>query len=227
MVGDRRGPGAFVVLEGPEGSGKTSHARALAATLSKDGYPIVLTREPGGTPLGDAIREIVLSSTSGPLSPRSEALLYCAARAQLVEEVVQPALARNQVVISDRFGYSTIAYQGYGRGLDLKEVASVVKFATRGLEADRCILLDLPPGDGLERKRGLFLAGGIEEWNRFEQEELAFHQRVRDGYLLMARADPARWLVLDASLPFETVQDRIIEDVRALLERRGVPRRPA
>lgn len=218
--------GAFVVLEGPEGAGKTSQARALAARLSGAGYPTVLTREPGGTELGKLIRDIVLPSTSVSISPRSEVLLYNASRAQLVEEVVRPALERGQVVVSDRYGYSTIAYQGYGRGLDVEKVASVVSFATDGLEPDLCILLDISPQDGLARKCGALLAGDVEEWNRFEQEEMEFHRRVRGGYLRIAQADPDRWVVLDGSLPFETLQDRIIQEVSSLLDRKRVPRRP-
>lgn len=218
--------GAFVVLEGPEGAGKTSQARALAARLSEAGYPTVLTREPGGTELGKLIRDIVLPSTSVSISPRSEVLLYNASRAQLVEEVVRPALERGQVVVSDRYGYSTIAYQGYGRGLDVEKVASVVSFATDGLEPDLCILLDISPQDGLARKCGALLAGDVEEWNRFEQEEMEFHRRVRGGYLRIAQADPDRWVVLDGSLPFETLQDRIIQEVSSLLDRKRVPRRP-
>ncbi len=219
--------GAFLVFEGSEGGGKSSQARALADRLTGEGYPVVLTREPGGTALGDAIRQILLPATSVVISPRSEVLLYSASRAQLVEEVIRPSLDQGQVVVSDRFSYSTIAYQGYGRGLGVEPVASVVRFATGSLEPDLIILLDLEPRVGLERKRGDFLAGSTEEWNRFEEEELAFHQRVREGYLAMAKADPERWLVLDASLPFGTLQDRIMETVSILLDRKRVPRRPA
>ncbi len=219
--------GAFIVFEGPEGGGKSSQARVLAARLAQEGYAVVSTREPGGTELGDAIRQILLPSDSVAISPRSETLLYCASRAQLMEEVVRPALERGQVVISDRFSYSTIAYQGYGRGLEVEPLTAVVRFATGDLEPDLCILLDLDPQVGLERKHGDFLAGGTEEWNRFEEEELAFHQRVREGYLQLVKADPDRWLVLDASLPFETLQDRIIEAVSILLDRKQVIRQPA
>ncbi len=219
--------GAFVVFEGPEGGGKSSQARMLADRLIGAGYSVTLTREPGGTALGDAIRQILLPATSVAISPRSETLLYCASRAQLVEEVIRPALAQGQVVVSDRFSHSTIAYQGYGRGLGVEPVASAVSFATGNLEPDLIVLLDLDPRVGLERKRGDFLAGSTEEWNRFEEEELAFHQRVRDGYLQMAKADPQRWLVLDASLPFGALQDRIMETVSNLLDRKRVLRRPA
>ena len=218
--------GAFLVFEGPEGGGKSSQARALAAQLTSAGYPVVFTREPGGTALGDAIRQILLHATSVAISPRSEVLLYSASRAQLVEEVIRPALEQGQVVISDRFSYSTIAYQGYGRGLGVEPVASVVRFATGDLTPDLVVLLDLEPRVGLERKRGDYLAGSTEEWNRFEEEELAFHQRVREGYLQMAKADPDRWLVLDASLPFEALQAKIMETVSILLDRKRVLRRP-
>lgn len=216
--------GRFIVLEGPEGGGKTSQARALAARLTEAGMAVLLTREPGGTELGKMIREIVLPASSTPISARGEALLYSASRAQLIEEVVAPALAAGQLVVSDRFSYSTIAYQGYGRGLDLEGTAAVTRFATGGLQPDLCLLLDLPPEEGILRKRGAFLAGGTEEWNRFEEEEIAFHQRVREGYLKMARSDPERWRVLDASLPFQELQDRIAREVSILLDREWVPR---
>lgn len=218
--------GAFLVFEGPEGGGKSSQARALTTRLADAGYPVVFTREPGGTMLGDAIRQILLPATPVAISPRSEALLYSASRSQLVEEVIRPALGLGQVVVSDRFSYSTIAYQGYGRKLGVEPVASVVRFATDDLQPDLVILLDLDPRLGLERKRGDYLAGSTEEWNRFEEEELAFHQRVRRGYLDLAEADPDRWLVLDASLPFRTLQDRIMEAVSSLLDRKRVSRRP-
>ncbi|HEX9016680.1 MAG TPA: dTMP kinase [Chloroflexota bacterium] len=217
--------GAFVVFEGPEGGGKTSQARALASGLEGMGYSTVLTREPGGTSLGSAVRDIVLPESSISISPRSEVLLYCASRAQLVEEVIKPALARGEVVVSDRFGYSTIAYQAYGRGLDVASVTEVVRFATGGIDPDMNVLLDLDPGTGLTRKQGLVLSGNPEEWNRYEQEEVAFHERVRNGYLELARGDPERWVVVDAGLPFGVVQDRIIRVVSALLDREQVPRR--
>ncbi len=218
--------GAFIVLEGPEGGGKTSQARVLATGLREAGYRTILTREPGGTQLGGAIRDIVLPDSSVAISARAEVLLYCASRAQHVEEVIRPALEQGHVVVSDRFGYSTIAYQGYGRGLDVPTVTDVVRFATGGIEPDLCILLDLPPKDGLERKHGLLLAGNVEEWNRFEREEIAYHQRVREGYLRMARSAPEKWVVLDAGLPFEALRGRIMSVVSALLDRKLVPRRP-
>jgi len=219
--------GAFVVLEGPEGGGKSSQARALVAGLAAGGYPALLTREPGGTELGDALRQILLPASPIAISARSEVLLYCASRAQLVEEVIRVALDQGQVVVSDRFGYSTLAYQGYGRGLDPRQLEAVVEFATGGLQPDLCLLLDLLPETGLARKHNLLLAGESAEWNRFEEEELAFHQRVREGYIQMARAEPNRWLVLDASLPFETLHDRITHEVSILLDRKQVLRRPA
>jgi len=210
---------AFIVFEGPEGGGKTSQAKALASWLDARGYPTLLTREPGGTELGNQIRQILLPTSTVAITARTETLLYSAARAQLVTEVIRPALEQNQVVVSDRFGHSTLAYQGFGRGLEVATVAAVVEFATGGLKPDLCILMDLEPGLGLERKRGAFLAGGVEEWNRFEEEELSFHRKVRNGYLRMVENDPSAWLVLDASLPFQTLHDRITRAVSILLDR--------
>jgi len=219
--------GVFIVFEGPEGSGKSSQAKALAVDLNAAGYSVILTREPGGTILGDALRQLLLASAPIQISARSEALLYCASRAQLVEEIIKPALAKRQVVVSDRFGYSTLAYQGYGRGLDLRELESVVAFATNGLKPDLCILLDVAPEVGLGRKRGLLAAGEVGEWNRFEEEELAFHQRVRRGYLEIVSAEPEKWLVLDASLPFDELHDRIMREATILLDRKRMLRRPS
>jgi dTMP kinase len=205
----------FITLEGPEGGGKTSQAARLAERLRQAGRGCVLTREPGGTPLGDRVREILLPSHGVPIGARSETLLYCAARAQVVDQVILPALRRGDIVVADRFADSTLAYQGFGRQLDLEQVAAVLEFATTGLKPDLTILLDVDVQTGLARKSQL----PNEEWNRFEQEELGFHARVREAFLRLVEREPVRWIVLDARQPFETVAGLIWECVTQRLER--------
>jgi dTMP kinase len=190
--------GVFITLEGPEGAGKTIHAKRLAAALGAADREVVLTREPGGTALGEQVRSIVLGSGSA-IDPRADALLFNAARAQLVAEVIQPALARGAVVICARIADSTLAYQGYGAGRPLDELRSIAAIATGGLTPDRTILLDVPVETGLERKTG-------DDRNRFEAAfDLAFHRRVRDGFLDLARLEPARWRVIDATRSVDDV----------------------
>ena len=182
----------FITFEGPEGSGKSSQARRLAARLRTRGVCVVETHEPGGTPLGAELRQLLLSRDELQLVARTEALLMNASRAQLVEQVIRPALDRAIVVISDRFADSTLAYQGAGRGLDVQQLATVISFATAGLHPDVTLLLDIPAEVGLARKHAQ------EGWNRFEAETLAFHARVRGAYQAMAAADPARWHCFNA-----------------------------
>src|SRR5918911_508672 len=167
----------FITFEGTEGSGKSHQARALVARLRARGLGVLATHEPGGTPLGDQLRELVLMRDDLRLSARAEALLMNASRAQLVEQVIRPALDRGQVVVCDRFADSTLAYQGYGRGLDIAALRAMISFATANLQPDMTILLDLPVAAGLERKHAQ------SAWNRFEAETRAFHERVRAGYL--------------------------------------------
>ena len=191
----------FITLEGPEGSGKTSQIPILTAYLKEQGYKVLTTREPGGTSIGDQVREILTSMGNTAMQPRMETPLFCAARAQLVDEVIRPHLARDEIVLSDRYADSTLAYQGYGHGNDLEVLRGLLQFATGGLWPDLTLLLDLPVEDGLQRKR---TSGG--EWNRLDAYNVAFHQRVRQGFLEMARAEPARWQVIDATQPREMVQ---------------------
>lgn len=191
----------FITLEGPEGSGKTSQIPLLTAYLKEQGYPVLTTREPGGTSIGDQVREILTSMHNTAMQPRTETLLFCAARAQLVDEVIRPHLAQDEIVLSDRYADSTLAYQGYGHGNDLEVLRGLLKFATGGLWPDLTLLLDLPVEDGLQRKRA---SGG--EWNRLDAYTVEFHQRVRNGFLEMARGEPARWQVIDATQPREMVQ---------------------
>ena len=165
--------------------------------------PALATHEPGGTPLGDQLRELLLLRGDLQLVARAEALLMNASRAQLVEQVIRPALGRGEVVVCDRFADSTLAYQGAGRGLDVQALESVISFATAGLEPDMTMLLDLPVEAGLERKHA------TPGWNRFEDETLVFHQRVRAAYLAMASADPKRWRCFDALEPPDALADRI------------------
>jgi dTMP kinase len=202
--------GVFITLEGPEGAGKTIHAERLARALGAADREVVLTREPGGTALGEQVRSIVLGSGSA-IDPRADALLFNAARAQLVAEVIQPALARGAVVLCARFADSTLAYQGYGAGRPLDELRSIAAIATGGLTPDRTILLDVPVETGLERKTG-------DDRNRFEAAfDLAFHRRVRDGFLDLARLEPARWRVIDATRSVDDVFGDVLVAAREVI----------
>jgi dTMP kinase len=204
----------FITLEGPEGSGKTTQIAPLAEFLRGLGYEVLVTREPGGTPISEQVRAVIMEMKNQSMSPRAEILLFCAARAQLVEEVIRPALLRGVVVISDRYGDSTLAYQGYGHGLDLDALRQILIFATGGLTPDLTLLLDVDPALGLDRRRS-----GKGEWNRLDAFTLEFHQRVRRGYLEMAGSDPQRWERVDAGQPPEVIQERLRAVVLGRLER--------
>jgi dTMP kinase len=193
--------GWFITIEGPEGSGKTTQAAALADHLSRRGLDVHVTREPGGTWLGERIREVLLARTgsAAPIDPLTDALLFNAARRQLVAEVVRPAIAAGRTVVCARFADSTLAYQGFGAGVSLEPLRELERVATDGLEPDLTILLDLSVEDGLARKA----PGDV---TRFEAEfDLAFHRRVRDGFLALAAAEPARFAVVDAGGPVDDV----------------------
>ena len=192
----------FITLEGPEGSGKTSQLPPLVQYLRERGYTVFPTREPGGTSIGEQIRAVIHDLKNVEMHPRTETLLYQAARAQIVEEVFKPRLAAGEVVISDRYYDSTIAYQGYGHQQDLEQVRALVKYATGGLVPDLTFLLDVDIEAGLRRK-----TRNGSEWNRLDAYTLEFHQRVREGYLEMAKEEPARWVVLDAGRPWQDIQD--------------------
>jgi dTMP kinase len=207
----------FITLEGPDGSGKTTQARLLAHWLQEEGHPVVLVREPGGTTIGERIREVLHDPAHTGMSPWTEVFLYCAARAQLVAEIIRPALAAGQTVLCDRYADSTLAYQGYGRGLDLDALRLVLYLATGGLTPDLTFCLDISPEEGLARRR----AGG-GEWNRLDQETVDFHRRVRTGYLELAGLEPQRWVVVDAARSVEAVQ----ADLRALLQARWTGHTP-
>lgn len=203
----------FVTFEGPEGGGKTTQIRLLAQWLVQQGWDVVTTREPGGTRIGNAIRAVLLDPDHVEMRPEAEILLFSAARAQLVGEVIRPQLARSGVVLSDRFADSTFAYQGYGRRLDLNALRRITAFATGGLTPDLTICLDLPVEEGLRRKQG----GALDEWNRMEREVQEFHERVRSGYLTLANAASERWLVVDAMQSVQQVQSVIRARVQQLL----------
>jgi dTMP kinase len=194
--------GLFIVLEGVEGAGKSTQARLLSSALEAANVPHVLTREPGGTPVGEAIREVVLDKGGLAMPPETELFLILGARAAFVREVVRPALERGEIVLGDRFDLSTFAYQGFGRGLDLTRVREANRMATDGLEPDLCLILDLPVELGMDRK-----AGG-ERADRIEREGADFLHRVRNGYLSMARDLPYAETV-DARGTPEEIQARV------------------
>lgn len=201
----------FISLEGPEGSGKSSQLPALAEYIESLGFSVVKTREPGGTKIGDQIREVLVRMDNEELHPRTEILLFLAARAQLVEEVIKPSLAEGKVILCDRFGDSTLAYQGYGHGLDLDKLRAMLQFATNGLKPNLTILLDVDILTGLKRKKAK------EEWNRLDAYEASFHERVRKGYHQLAEEEPARWQIVDASQSAEFVQSQLRTLVRNAL----------
>ena len=193
----------FITLEGPEGSGKTSHIPYLVEYFREKGYVVFPTREPGGTSIGEQIREVIHDLQNAEMHPRTETLLYQAARAQIVEQVIRPRLADGEIVLSDRYADSTIAYQGYGHQQDLEQVRSLIKYATGGLVPDLTILLDLDVEVGLKRKKK------ADEWNRLDAYTVEFHQRVRAGYLQMVKQEPGRWVVVDAGRDWQSVQEEL------------------
>lgn len=205
--------GRFVVFEGGEGSGKSTQCARLAAHLNAQGHDVVVTREPGGTDLGRTVRSVLLDHREQAVDPRAEALLYAADRAQHVAELIAPALGRGAVVVSDRYVDSSLAYQGAGRALDAADVAALSAWATGGLTPALTVVLDLPPAEGLLR------AGRVGVADRLESEPLAFHERVRDGFLALAAQDPSRYLVLDATQGPDAVAAEVAGAVDAVLAR--------
>jgi dTMP kinase len=205
----------FITFEGCEGCGKSAQSRALHNKLTELKIAAVLTCEPGGTPLGEGIARWLKWESDPYISPLAELLLFNASRAELVGKVIRPALNSDTVVISDRYTDSTIAYQGFGRGLGLATVSTVNDEATGGLKPDLTILLDVPAEEGLRRK-------DVSQRDRFEQEDIGFHTRVRDGYLKLASAEPARWLVLDATQSKYKVEQLILQRVNRLITQRRI-----
>ena len=205
----------FITFEGPEGSGKSTQVRRLAGYLRGQGVDVVVTREPGGTAIGDQIRGVLHDTANTAMSSTAEVLLYSASRAQLIAEVIRPALAQGKIILCDRYADSTMAYQGYGRGLDREMLIALTEIATGGLEPELTILLDLDVDRGLARRRDQG-----DEMNRLDLEVTTFHERVRAGYLAMAGNDPRRWVVIPADRPVE----HVAEDVRqVVLARLGLP----
>ncbi len=194
----------FITLEGPDGSGKTSHMKPLAEWLEKEGYRVHSAREPGGTQISEQIRALLHDLKNTEMHPHTETLLYQAARAQIVEQVFRPKLAEGWIVLCDRYADSTLAYQGYGHQQNLEQVRALVQYATGGLTPDLTLLLDVDPEVGLKRSAQRHDKGG--EWNRLDAYQLDFHRRVREGYLELASQDPRRWVKIDAGQPWETVQ---------------------
>ncbi|WP_244931088.1 dTMP kinase [Nocardioides sp. W7] len=205
--------GVFVCFEGGEGSGKSTQSRRLREALEAAGRTVLLTFEPGDTPVGRTLREIVLSPETGELSDRTESLLYAADKAEHVDTVVWPALRRGEVVVTDRYVDSALAYQGAGRALVVAEVEGVMRWATGDLRPHVTVLLDLEPDTGL---------GRFEGRDRIEGESREFHQRVRAAFLRMAAADPDHYLVVDARLPVEEIAALVLDRVRPLLDRAAV-----
>jgi dTMP kinase len=199
--------GVFISFEGGEGSGKSTQTKLLKEWLEKNGETVLLTREPGGTPLGNQLREILLDNKTGNISPRAEALIYAADRANHVFVKIKPALERGEVVITDRYFDSSIAYQGAGRVLLPTEVARISRWATESLTPTLTIIMDLPAEIGL---------GRLQSTDRLESEPLAFHERVRQEYLSLASTDPERFATIDATLSIEQIHELIIERVGAI-----------
>lgn len=208
--------GKFITFEGPDGSGKSTQVAWLADHLITLGFPVVATREPGGTRIGDEIRSILMGLKNTDLQPRAELLLFQASRAQHVQEVILPHLELGSLVLCDRFADSTLAYQGYGYQLfSIEEIKPIIAFATSGLTPHLTLLLDIDAELGLRRRKG------HAEWTRMDAYEQEYHQRVRQGYLEMARREPQRWLIIDASQPPDQVQAQVRLKVLEWLDRIG------
>lgn len=204
----------FITFEGGEGCGKSTQAKALYKKLQQLAIPVILTHEPGGTALGDRITRWLKWAKDISISPLAELLLFNASRAQLIDEIITPSLKNGKIVICDRYADSTVVYQSHGRGLDLEMVKMLTRAATQGLKPDLTILLDIPVKEGLARKKA-------KKHDRFEEENLAFHQRIHDGYLKLAAQEPERWLVIDATQSKEKIAEIIWQRVRQLIRQKN------
>lgn len=203
----------FITIEGPDGGGKTTQMNMLVPALEERGLDIVRTREPGGTDIGDQIRSVIMNMKNKSMDPRAEILLFCASRAQLVSELIRPSLSAGKIVLCDRYADSTMAYQGYGHGLDRTALKNLLEFATGGLKPDLTILLDISAEAGLRRR-----ITNHDEWNRMDDYALQFHERVRNGYLEMAAAEPNRFVIINADRPKEAVHKDIINRLESLMK---------
>jgi len=220
--------GLFITFEGGEGSGKSTHARLLYEYLRDKEYPVVLTREPGGTRISDLVRQILLDPENTDILPRTEILLFSASRAQLSDEFIRPHLEQSHIVICDRYADSTMAYQGYGLGLDLDTLRAITAFATGGLTPDLTLYLDVPIETGLRRRLGVGsdaeLPGDgsqmplFNKWDRLDRKELEYHRRVQQGYEQLMLAEPHRWHRVDANRSLEEVQEDIRIKAISVLE---------
>jgi dTMP kinase len=207
--------GIFISFEGIEGTGKSSQSKKLSEYLKEKGFDVVLTIEPGGTRIGQKIRDLLLAAEHREMQPVTELLLYFASRTQHIEEVIVPAIGRGAIVITDRFTDSTIAYQGYGRGIDLQLIDAIDLIATGRLRPDITILLDLDAETGLKRNRG------INKNDRLEQEDIAFHQRVRNGFHQLAAKDPGRIKLIDASGSIEDIYGNMVAIIKDFIHNHG------
>lgn len=199
----------FITLEGPEGSGKTSAIKIVKERLESLGYQIEMTREPGGTSISEQIREVILDKRNTLMDPRTEALLYAASRRQHLVEKIWPSLKEGKIVFCDRYLDSSLAYQGYARGLGIDEILKVNDYATEGTFPDITLLFDIDPELGLERIN----KNKDREVNRLDVEKLSFHKKVREGYLLLSKKFPERYIIVDASKPLEEVANQVFEEI--------------
>ena len=202
----------FITFEGPDGSGKSTQLKLLASALREEGVDIITTREPGGTEIGDQIRAVIMNMKNKAMDPRTELLLFNASRAQLVEELIRPSLAAGKIILCDRYADSTMAYQGYGHGLDKDELRRLLNFATGGLKPDLTLLFDISAEAGLKRR-----LSNHDEWNRMDDYALQFHERVRGGFLELAAADPERWVVIDADRDPGVIHAEVLDIVKRKL----------
>ncbi len=202
----------FITFEGSEGSGKSTQINMLAAYLGQQGYEVLVTREPGGTHIGEQVRQCLHDVKNKEMTAAAEVLLYSASRSQLVREVIVPALENGVIVISDRYADSTMAYQGFGRQLDLDALGIITHFATGGLKPDLTILFDIDVEEGLSRR-----SVGGEEMNRMDLQEIAFYKKVRDGYIELVKQEPERWVIVDAGRPPDEIQNDVRRSVEAKL----------
>lgn len=207
----------FISFEGPDGSGKSTQARLLAAALMQRGFAVCETREPGGTAIGEKIRELLLAPDSPPATPLTMALLLSASRSQLVADVIRPALQSGQIVVADRFADSTLAYQAFGLGLHASVVEELTAIATGGTQPDVSIYVDIEPAAGLER---VSMRGSR---NRMDAQTLQFHRHVREGYLEIITQAPQRWICVDGAAPVEAVHDAIVRRLEPVLSNVGDP----